>query len=149
MKIVIHSQYFPPEIGAAPNRLSALVQGLTNAGHEVTVLTAMPNYPAGHCFPGYGGLVRRERNIGSDVVRTFIYPTQSAGMVKRLLCYFSFVFSSVAVGGFFCASRITYSRKIHPSFKEFPDFCSAGGSGPGGYLMSRICGLSLLFAWEF
>jgi len=33
------------------------------------------------------------------VIRTFIYPTQSAGMVKRLLCYFSFVFSSVVLGG--------------------------------------------------
>ena len=99
MRIVIHSQYFPPEIGAAPNRLSALAQGLTNAGHEVTVLTAMPNYPLGRCYPGYGGGVRRENYDRSAVVRTFIWPTQSPGMAKRLLCYFSFVFSSVAVGG--------------------------------------------------
>jgi glycosyltransferase involved in cell wall biosynthesis len=99
MKIVVHTQYFPPEIGAAPNRLSALVQGLTSAGHEVTVLTAMPNYPMGRYHPGYGGLVRRENHSGSTVVRTFIYPTQSAGMVKRLLCYFSFVFSSLILGG--------------------------------------------------
>jgi len=44
-------------------------------------------------------LVRRENHDGSAVIRTFIYPAQSAGMVKRLLCYFSFVFSSVALGG--------------------------------------------------
>ncbi len=99
MKIVVLTQYFPPEIGAAPNRLSALVQGLTSAGHKVTVLTAMPNYPMGRYYPGYGGLVRRENHDGSAVIRTFIYPAQSAGMVKRLLCYFSFVFSSVALGG--------------------------------------------------
>ena len=99
MKIVVLTQYFPPEIGAAPNRLSALVQGLTSAGHKVTVLTAMPNYPMGRYYPGYGGLVRRENHNGSAVIRTFIYPAQSAGMVKRLLCYFSFVFSSVALGG--------------------------------------------------
>ncbi len=98
MKIVIHSQYYPPEIGAAPNRLSALVEGLTNAGHEVTVLTAMPSYPIGRCYSGYGGWIRRENYHGSAVVRTFIWPTQSAGMVKRLLCYFSFVFSSAALG---------------------------------------------------
>jgi colanic acid biosynthesis glycosyl transferase WcaI len=100
MKIVVHTQYFPPEIGAAPNRLSALVQGLTSAGHEVTVLTAMPNYPMGRYYPGYRGLVRRENHSGSAVVRTFIYPVQSAGLVKRLLCYFSFVFSSLILGGF-------------------------------------------------
>ena len=99
MKIVVLTQYFPPEIGAAPNRLSALAQGLTNAGHKVTILTAMPNYPMGRYYPGYGGLVRRENHNGSTVIRTFIYPAQSAGMVKRLLCYFSFVFSSVALGG--------------------------------------------------
>jgi colanic acid biosynthesis glycosyl transferase WcaI len=99
MKIVVHTQYYPPEIGAAPNRLSALVRGLTEAGHEVTVLTAMPNYPLGRNYPGYGGLIRRENHMGSAVVRTFIYPTQSAGMVRRLLCYFSFVFSSLALGG--------------------------------------------------
>ncbi len=99
MKIVVLTQYFPPEIGAAPNRLSALAQGLTSAGHKVTVLTAMPNYPMGRYYPGYGGLVRRENHNGSTVIRTFIYPAQSAGMVKRLLCYFSFVFSSVALGG--------------------------------------------------
>jgi len=99
MKIVVLTQYFPPEIGAAPNRLSALVQGLASAGHKVTVLTAMPNYPMGRYHPGYGGLVRRENHNGSAVIRTFIYPTQSAGMVKRLLCYFSFVFSSVVLGG--------------------------------------------------
>lgn len=101
MKIVIHSQYFPPEIGAAPNRLSALVHGLANAGHGVTVLTAMPNYPMGRRYPGYGGLVRREDCDGSAVVRTFICPTQSVRMVNRLLCYFSFVFSSLALGGCF------------------------------------------------
>jgi len=101
VKIVIHSQYFPPEIGAAPNRLSALVHGLANAGHQVTVLTAMPNYPVGRRYPGYEGLVRREDYDGSAVVRTFIWPTQSAAMAKRLLCYFSFVFSSAALGGCF------------------------------------------------
>ncbi len=69
MKIVIHSQYYPPEIGAAPNRLSALVEGLTNAGHEVTVLTAMPSYPIGRCYSGYGGWIRRENYHGSAVVR--------------------------------------------------------------------------------
>ena len=126
MKIVIHSQYFPPEIGAAPNRLSALVEGLANAGHEVTVLTAMPNYPMGHRYPGYGGLVRREDFGGSAVVRTFIWPTQSAGMVRRLLCYFSFVFSSVALGGIFLDEPDYILTESPPLFL-----------GISGFLLSR------------
>jgi colanic acid biosynthesis glycosyl transferase WcaI len=126
MRIVVHTQYYPPEIGAAPNRLSALVHGLANAGHEVTVLTAMPNYPMGRYHPGYGGLVRRENHSGSDLVRTFIYPTQSSGMAKRLLCYFSFVLSSVALGGHFL-DRPDYI------FTESPPLFL----GISGFLLSR------------
>jgi colanic acid biosynthesis glycosyl transferase WcaI len=126
VRIIIHSQYFPPEIGAAPNRLSALVHGLANAGHQVTVLTAMPNYPLGRRYPGYGGLLRRGDHDGSAVVRTFIWPTQSAGMVKRLLCYFSFVFSSVALGGYFL-NRPDYILTESP-----PLFL-----GISGFLLSR------------
>ena len=126
MKIVIHSQYYPPEIGAAPNRLSALVEGLTNAGHEVTVLTAMPSYPIGRCYPGYGGSVRREDYRGSAVIRTFIWPTQSAGMVKRLLCYFSFVFSSAALGSIFLDEPDYIFTESPPLFL-----------GISGFLLSR------------
>ncbi len=126
MKIVVHAQYFPPEIGAAPNRLSALVQGLANAGHQVTVLTAMPNYPMGRYYPGYEGLLRRETCNGNVVVRTFIYPTQSAGMVKRLLCYFSFVFSSVALGGWFLDEPDYILTESPPLFL-----------GISGFLLSR------------
>ena len=126
MKIVIHTQYFPPEIGAAPNRLSALAHGLADAGHQVTVLTAMPNYPMGRYFPGYSGLVRRENHNGHGVIRTFIYPTQNAGMIKRLLCYFSFVFSSVALGGHFLDEPDYILTESPPLFL-----------GISGFLLSR------------
>lgn len=126
MRIVIHTQYFPPEIGAAPNRLSALVHGLADAGHEVTVLTAMPNYPTGRYYPGYGGLVRRENRDGKAVVRTFIYPTQNAGMIKRLLCYFSFVFSSLALGALFLDEPDYILTESPPLFL-----------GISGFLLSR------------
>lgn len=126
MRIVIHTQYFPPEFGAAPNRLSALVRGLADAGHEVTVLTAMPNYPMGRYYPGYTGLVRRENLDGNAVVRTFIYPTQNAGMIKRLLCYFSFVFSSVVLGGHFLDEPDYILTESPPLFM-----------GISGFLLSR------------
>ena len=45
--LLIHSQYYPPEIGAPQARLSELAQGLAQKGWYVTVLTAMPNYPRG------------------------------------------------------------------------------------------------------
>lgn len=98
MQVVILSQYYPPEIGAPQRRLAQLAEGLIARGHAVTVVTAMPNYPTGKILAGYGGLAREEERGGARVLRTFIYPSQSAGTVKRLANYFSFVLSALVVG---------------------------------------------------
>jgi glycosyltransferase involved in cell wall biosynthesis len=98
MKLVILTQYYPPEIGAPQARLSALAAHLVERGHDVTVLTAMPNYPTGKIFSGYGGVWKREMRDGVRIVRTWIYPTQKADYVRRLANYFSFVLSSALLG---------------------------------------------------
>ncbi len=98
MKLIILTQYYPPEVGAPQNRLSDLAKQFALAGHNVTVLTAMPNYPSGHIHSGYGGLFRRELRDGVNVIRTFIYPCQRSALVPRLLSYFSFVLSSIFLG---------------------------------------------------
>ena len=126
LKIVLLTQYYPPEMGAAPNRLSDLAKDLTNLGHSVTVLTAMPNYPTGRYYPAYGGLFRREIRNGASVIRTLIYPTKSAGLVQRLLCYFSFVFSSLALGGWLIGNPNYLITESPPLFL-----------GISGFLLSR------------
>ena len=45
MKILILTQYYPPEIGAPQNRLHELAIRLKNKGLRIEVLTALPNYP--------------------------------------------------------------------------------------------------------
>ena len=98
MKLAILTQYYPPEIGAPQRRLSSLARHFIDAGHSVQVLTAMPNYPRGRIYDGYGGMVRVEQIGGARVLRTFVYPTQRTDFVHRLASYFSFVLSSAAVG---------------------------------------------------
>lgn len=98
MKLAILTQYYPPEIGAPQRRLSSLAGHFVKAGHEVDVLTAMPNYPLGRLHPGYGGVSRREVIGGVNVLRTFIYPTQKTDYPRRLANYFSFVLSSAVIG---------------------------------------------------
>lgn len=100
MRITILSQYYPPEIGAPQNRLSLLAEALVRRGHQVTVLTAMPNYPTGKIYPGYKGGLHRETIKGVQVIRTFIYPAQSPRLIPRLSNYFSFVLSSAMLGSF-------------------------------------------------
>ncbi|HWZ85060.1 MAG TPA: glycosyltransferase family 4 protein [Thermoanaerobaculia bacterium] len=100
MRIAIHSQYYPPEMGAPQARLSHLAGEFARHGHEVVVLTAFPNYPKGRVEPGYGGLFRREERDGISIIRTWIRPSQSVGLSARLKSYFSFVLSSLVVGWF-------------------------------------------------
>ena len=55
MRVLVVSQVYAPEMGAAANRLSPMVRELLRAGHEVSVATGMPNYPQGVVHPEYQG----------------------------------------------------------------------------------------------
>lgn len=99
MRITLLTQYYPPETGAPQNRLHSLAKHLKAAGHEVSVLTAMPNYPKMRVFDGYRGrLFHQEAIDGISVRRSWIYASRSKGILPRLLNYFSFVFTSLAAG---------------------------------------------------
>ena len=65
MRCLILTQYYPPETGAAPNRLSDWAQRLAAGGHQVTVLTAVPNYPRGEIFPEYRDHLLYEEKRGN------------------------------------------------------------------------------------
>lgn len=99
MKLLILTQYFPPETGAPQNRLYELALRLKDMGIYIEVLTAMPNYPKSEIFKGYEGKKYLREEIGGITVhRTKIFVTKSKGIFKRLLNYFSFVRSSYNFG---------------------------------------------------
>jgi glycosyltransferase involved in cell wall biosynthesis len=95
MKVTVLTQYFEPEIGAAQLRYAAFVRGLAELGHEVTVLTAMPNHPTGRIFDGYRGkLYSTERTDWGTVHRAWVYAAVGSGP-KRYLNFLSFVATSL------------------------------------------------------
>jgi len=98
MRIAIHTQYYPPEMGAPQARLSSLARWLAGRGHEVFILTAMPNYPEGKIHPGYGGLFLKEDKGGLTILRAGIFSCKSKNLLPRLLNYASFLFFSFVVG---------------------------------------------------
>ncbi len=101
MKILILTQYFPPETGAPQNRLHSLASYLSEFGAEVSILTAMPNYPKMEIYEGYTGkFFKKETDGPLTVYRSWIYVKKSKGVLARLLNYFSFVFSSLFIGLF-------------------------------------------------
>ncbi len=99
MKLLILSQYFPPEVGAPQNRLFELAIRLHKMGVEVTVLTAMPNYPQMEIHSNYRqkSYVYEEMN-GLKVHRSSIYVSKKRDILSRLRNYFSFVISSARIG---------------------------------------------------
>jgi glycosyltransferase involved in cell wall biosynthesis len=95
MKLLILTQYYPPEIGAPQNRLHELAVRLKANGINVEVLTAMPNYPKMEIFETYRtGQINEEQIDGIRVFRSGIYVSQSKSILPRLLNYFSFVWTS-------------------------------------------------------
>lgn len=95
MKILILTQYYPPEIGAPQNRLHELAVRLKEKGVEIEVLTALPNYPQMTIHSEYkNGRIKKEFIDAIPVHRSWIYVSKSKGILSRLLIYFSFVWSS-------------------------------------------------------
>lgn len=101
MRLVILSQYFPPEVGAPQNRLYELAVRLQKSGIDVTILTAMPNYPSMEIHPEYRGrFFKYETMDGMTVLRSWIYVSKNKSFMHRMLNYYSFVFTSFWVGLF-------------------------------------------------
>ena len=99
MKVILLTQYFPPETGAPQNRLYATAQALHRNGAHVTVLTAMPNYPDMRIHSAYRGKWHTQELLDGLIVhRVWLFATARRSMLWRLLNYFSFVCSSLWVG---------------------------------------------------
>ena len=95
MKINIVSIYFPPENGAAANRVFKMASFLRANGNEVQVITAMPNYPFGKIYKGYKGLWCNEIIDGISVRRYCIYASNSKNPLLRIFSMISFSISLV------------------------------------------------------
>jgi len=96
MRIVILTQWYPPEPALL---IQELAQTLQTFGHNVTVLTGFPNYPAGQLYPGYRlRLYQRETIAGIEVVRVPLLPEHSRSGLLRALNYLSFALSSALLG---------------------------------------------------
>ena len=101
MKFLLITQYYKPETGAPQNRLSSLAKNIKAMGHEVEVLTAMPNYPLGKIFSQYQRKFFTSEYIDNiRVFRTWVYTTKRKDIISRIFNYFSFVITSMIKGIF-------------------------------------------------
>jgi len=95
LKILIISQYFWPETF----RINDMALGLKEKGHEVTVLTGIPNYPEGKFYKGYSFFgKKKEVWNGITIYRSQQFPRGQLNSLMLILNYFSFsIFASLKV----------------------------------------------------
>lgn len=135
MKLVILSQYFYPETGAPQNRLLELSNGFKDKGWDISVVTAMPNYPKGKIYNEYKGkFSKREELQGIKIIRYWLYASNSAKSIPRIISMLSFSIASLFSFGFI--------KKFKPDFifTESPPLTLA----LSGYLLSKFTGSKLI-----
>jgi colanic acid biosynthesis glycosyl transferase WcaI len=94
-RVLLLTQYYAPESGAAAIRLRAMVRELHRLGFEVRVLTGMPNYPVGRIYAGFEGRLQMSDRIDDvPITRVWLYPAAGKGAIKRLINYLSFTATS-------------------------------------------------------
>lgn len=108
MKILIVTQYYFPE-NFKSNDLSFELQ---KRGHDVTVLTGLPNYPEGKMFDGYGIFKNRKQEInGVKIIRSLLLLRGKGGGIRLFLNYFSFAFFA-SIKAFFLNFNTKYDAVI-------------------------------------
>lgn len=110
MKVLILSQYFWPE----EFRINEVASSLLERGHEVEVLTALPNYPQGSFYPGYSWFKRPKVDLpeGHKGLTIHRVPIVSRGRKKGLRLIFNYLsfifFASIYIALFMRKKRFDY-----------------------------------------
>ncbi|MDB1944451.1 glycosyltransferase family 4 protein [Clostridium tertium] len=90
MKVLVVCQYYYPE----PFRIVDICESLVEMGHEVTVLTGLPNYPEGKVLKEYKNVKKRFEILnGVEIIRCFEIGRGNS-KVKLFLNYFSYMISA-------------------------------------------------------
>jgi glycosyltransferase involved in cell wall biosynthesis len=122
MRIVFLTHYFPPEGNAPATRVFEMARRWVKLGHEVAVITGVPNVPNGVPYPGYRNrLVQRETMDGIRVTHVWTFLAPNKGRIRRSINYLSYLVSATLAGAF--AARPDVVLATSPQF-----FCGWAGA---------------------
>jgi glycosyltransferase involved in cell wall biosynthesis len=89
MRILIVTPHFFPE----NFKCNDMAFELKRRGHEVSVMTAIPDYPKGTFFEGYGILKKRREIVNGVIIhRSLIVPRGNGSSLRLTLNYLSYTF---------------------------------------------------------
>jgi glycosyltransferase involved in cell wall biosynthesis len=92
LRVLLVSQYFPPEIGATQTRMQAFAEFLAARGHDVTVISEFPNHPHGVIPPEYRGrMLEDDRSNPYRVLRVWVKASPEKTTSNRIAFYLSYM----------------------------------------------------------
>jgi glycosyltransferase involved in cell wall biosynthesis len=101
MRVLFLTHYFYPEGNAPGTRVYEICRRWAAEGHEVTVITGVPNVPSGVVYEGYRNrCFQRESVAGIDVIRVWTFLAANRGTFLRVVNYLSLMFSATIAGLF-------------------------------------------------
>jgi glycosyltransferase involved in cell wall biosynthesis len=98
LRVILLSQYFPPEVGATQSRAQSFAEYLAAQGHSVTVICEFPNHPHGVIPEIYRGrLYQDDRSNPYRVLRVRVLATQEKTQFTRMQFYLSYMTLAAAI----------------------------------------------------
>jgi glycosyltransferase involved in cell wall biosynthesis len=99
MRVLFLTHYFHPEGNAPGTRVYELCRRWVKMGHDVTVITGVPNVPDGLAYEGYENRwLQRECIDGIETIRVWTYLAANKGTTRRILNYLSLMISATLAG---------------------------------------------------
>ena len=98
LRIILLSQYFPPEVGATQSRMQSFAEYLAAGGHQVTVICEFPNHPHGVIPQTYRGLLYQDdRSNPYRVLRVWVMASSEKTQLTRMAFYLSYMALATAI----------------------------------------------------
>lgn len=86
MKILFLSDNFYPETNAPSKRTLEHCKEWSSQGHNITIITGVPNFPKGKVFDGYKNKIYQSENINNlEVKRVWTFISSNEGVFLRIL----------------------------------------------------------------
>lgn len=133
MKILLLADNFPPERNAVASRVFERAVYWARWGHQVTIVTSVPNFPEGQIFPGYKNRFQVETISGIRVIRVKTFVAANTGTIVRIADFLSYMLMA--------AIRAALEPKADVIIGSSPQFFAAVAA----WITSRIRGTRFVF----
>ena len=99
MRILIFSQFYPPEMEPSGFMMESFAQFLAKNKQDVGVICGYPNFPQGKFIDKkWYEFFRSKKLNGVDIHNVYVIPSNNTSNLKRILNYTSYMISSLVKG---------------------------------------------------